>query len=220
MRARLSFSHALIFSLLFHFIILGLISWTGLLTATKVRQEQVIELELAIDIVPQQFTQPNASSLVLPVAAASTGMEHAEQKKNQPAPAISEIQEKSSSSVSFAGYSVANDINRSGNTITNSASSTPGAGKLSPPRILRKVDLLYPEEVRRRGGAGTVILKVEVLETGRPGNISVQQSSNDTALNEAAVQAVQQWQFIPAKDEQTGLAVRCFITLPIVFKLE
>jgi periplasmic protein TonB len=75
----------------------------------------------------------------------------------------------------------------------------------------------YPTEARRRGWEGTVLLLVEILESGRPERISVKQSSGHPLLDEAAQDAVERWTFIPAQRE--GKPVRSFAEVPIVFSL-
>jgi periplasmic protein TonB len=75
----------------------------------------------------------------------------------------------------------------------------------------------YPYEARRRGLEGTVLLLVEILESGRPERITIKQSSGHSVLDEAARGAVGRWSFIPAQRE--GKPVRSVAEVPIVFSL-
>ena len=75
----------------------------------------------------------------------------------------------------------------------------------------------YPAEARRRKEEGLVILAVQVSREGIPGQIQVAQSSKYPLLDEAAVRAVAQWRFTPAK--HGALAVASQIQVPIRFKL-
>lgn len=75
----------------------------------------------------------------------------------------------------------------------------------------------YPYEARRRGLEGTVLLLVEIRESGRPERITITQSSGHPILDEAAMGAVGRWRFIPAQRE--GKAVRSIAEVPIVFSL-
>lgn len=75
----------------------------------------------------------------------------------------------------------------------------------------------YPYEARRRGLEGTVLLLVEILESGHPERITVKQSSGHAVLDEAARGAVGRWSFIPAQRE--GKPVRSVAEVPIVFSL-
>ena len=94
-----------------------------------------------------------------------------------------------------------------------------GSGSLSAPGILAKVDPAYPERARMAGWEGVVVLRIQIKETGRPGSIEVVRSSGYGVLDEAAVDAVERWRFIPAKNSVSGQAVACYTSLPVVFKL-
>ena len=75
----------------------------------------------------------------------------------------------------------------------------------------------YPVEARRRREEGLVVLAVQVNREGFPSRIQIVQSSKFQLLDEAAVRAVNQWQFTPARIGQ--LAVVSQIEVPIYFKL-
>ncbi|MBO9550509.1 energy transducer TonB [Pseudomonas sp.] len=75
----------------------------------------------------------------------------------------------------------------------------------------------YPQMALRRGWEGTVLLRVEVLPSGKPGQIQVQQSSGRDALDAAALAAVKRWSFVPAK--QGDVAQAGWVSVPIDFKL-
>jgi len=109
---------------------------------------------------------------------------------------------------------------------TASANTTP-TGKvqahrprnISPPQILKKTEPLYPEQARRDGAQGTVVVKMEILENGLPAGAWVQHSSGYTVLDEAALAAVQTWRFVPARDNDSGQAIHCYTSLSVVFRL-
>lgn len=90
---------------------------------------------------------------------------------------------------------------------------------ITAPRILSKVEPVYPGEARREGIRGSVGVRIEVLENGRPGEIEIQRSSGYDSLDEAALQAVRKWRFVPAQEADSGRAIRCFTTLTVVFRL-
>lgn len=95
-----------------------------------------------------------------------------------------------------------------------------GAGRdIIPPGILSRREPAYPEQARRNGVEGTVVLRIEILENGHAGNISVYRSSGSEQLDEAAVDAVQRWRFVPAKVRRTGQSIACQTTMPVVFRL-
>ncbi|HDS1737323.1 MULTISPECIES: energy transducer TonB [Pseudomonas] len=75
----------------------------------------------------------------------------------------------------------------------------------------------YPQLAQRRGWEGTVLLRVEVMASGKPGQIQIQKSSGRQALDDAALAAVKRWSFVPAK--QGDVAQSGWVSVPIDFKL-
>ncbi|HWQ60672.1 MAG TPA: energy transducer TonB [Negativicutes bacterium] len=94
-----------------------------------------------------------------------------------------------------------------------------GSGGLVPPGILSQIEPVYPERARQSGLEGTVVLKIQIMENGLPGHVSVYSSSGHDILDDAAVTAVRQWRFIPARVRDTGRAVACYTTMPVTFRL-
>ena len=76
----------------------------------------------------------------------------------------------------------------------------------------------YPALARQRLWEGKVLLKVQVLANGKPGEISLQQGSGHEVLDESALAVVRGWNFVPAK--RGGTPVDSWVTVPIVFKLD
>ncbi|MEE9162029.1 MAG: energy transducer TonB [Candidatus Neomarinimicrobiota bacterium] len=77
--------------------------------------------------------------------------------------------------------------------------------------------LVYPEFARRAGIEGTVILRIFVSRKGFVEEIIVEKGLPDTGLDEAAIRAVKQVRFKPAKQRDRPLGV--WLTIPIRFKL-
>jgi protein TonB len=76
----------------------------------------------------------------------------------------------------------------------------------------------YPPSSRRAGEAGTVILEVYVLETGRVGEARVKQSSGFPRLDEAAVREVKRsWRLVPGTEN--GKPVPMWGQFAVTFKL-
>lgn len=75
----------------------------------------------------------------------------------------------------------------------------------------------YPSLALRRNWEGTVVLRIKVLANGRAGSVEVTRSSGKPQLDEAAVAAVKNWKFIPAKRGDTP--IEGFATQTIDFKL-
>jgi protein TonB len=76
----------------------------------------------------------------------------------------------------------------------------------------------YPMVARRMGWQGKVVLYVEVLESGMPGQIKLHQSSGRDVLDNAAMQAVRGWRFVPAR--KNGQVVAKWFLVPIPFILK
>jgi len=75
----------------------------------------------------------------------------------------------------------------------------------------------YPSLALRRSWEGTVVLRIKVLPNGRAGTVEVTRSSGKQALDDAAVEAVRNWKFVPAKRGDTP--IEGFATQTISFKL-
>ncbi|MDD2774548.1 MAG: TonB family protein [Gallionella sp.] len=76
----------------------------------------------------------------------------------------------------------------------------------------------YPSVANRMGWQGTVVVNVEVLATGLAGQLSVQRSSGHDVLDDAALQAIRHWRFVPAR--QNGQLVTQHFLVPIPFVLK
>lgn len=76
----------------------------------------------------------------------------------------------------------------------------------------------YPMVARRMGWQGRVVLNVEVLASGLPGQIKLHQSSGHDVLDNAAMQAVRGWRFVAAR--QGGEVIAKWVLVPIPFILK
>jgi protein TonB len=71
---------------------------------------------------------------------------------------------------------------------------------------------------KRMGWEGKVVLSVEVLASGSPGQISVRQSSGHEVLDKTALQAVRGWRFVPARHNGQAIAKEFLVPIPFVLK--
>ena len=76
----------------------------------------------------------------------------------------------------------------------------------------------YPATSKRLGETGTVILRVLVNPQGRADSVQVERSSSYSRLDRAALDAVRQWKFVPAK--QGDQAVAAWVLVPLNFELK
>lgn len=75
----------------------------------------------------------------------------------------------------------------------------------------------YPQLSRKKKEQGTVLLKLLVKADGTVGNVNVLKSSGFSRLDQAALQAVKHWRFVPAK--QQGKAIDFWYEMPMTFAL-
>jgi protein TonB len=92
----------------------------------------------------------------------------------------------------------------------------------SPPRTdafaLSNPLPIYPPLSRRQGEEGRVLLNVHILENGQVGEVTIRQSSGFSRLDEAALVAVRQWHYVPAK--QNGVPLAYWYVQPLSFSLD
>ena len=89
------------------------------------------------------------------------------------------------------------------------APPAPPPEKVTEPRgyagYLRNPAPEYPLAAQERGLQGRVILKVNVLASGKPADVQVAKSSGHRVLDDAAIKAVLSWTFDPAKRGSTPI---------------
>lgn len=93
-----------------------------------------------------------------------------------------------------------------------------GAGTVATPSYLRNPAPPYPAEARRRRWEGVVLLNVRVSAQGRAAAVSVQQSSGHDALDAAALAAVRDWDFEPARLGPVAIESRIEVAVRFTLK--
>jgi len=83
--------------------------------------------------------------------------------------------------------------------------------------IVRFVKPIYPSVAKEAGWEGIVMVRVLVQTNGLPGEVTVQKSSGYSILDKAAMEAVQQWRFKPAKDG--NILINKYVDIPLKFEL-
>jgi protein TonB len=104
--------------------------------------------------------------------------------------------------------------------------SAPVAPVPAAPLVLPRFDAaylqnpppVYPTLSRRHGEQGRVMLRVVVNPDGTPQSVELRTSSGAQRLDEAALDAVRRWRFVPARQGTTP--VTAAVLVPIVFSLE
>jgi TonB family protein len=89
-------------------------------------------------------------------------------------------------------------------------------GDIKPPKLIKKVEPIYPEAARAEGIKGTVILEVTTDIYGRVKNIKVLESIPE--LDRASIDAVKQWIYEPALID--GKPKGVIFTVTVTFHLK
>ena len=95
-------------------------------------------------------------------------------------------------------------------------------GPVSLPRTdathLNNPKPVYPAASRRLGEQGRVLLSVYILPDGSVSEIKLKQSSGHPRLDQAALDAVKRWRYVPAK--RGGEPIPYWYVQPIAFALD
>jgi len=94
--------------------------------------------------------------------------------------------------------------------------AVPCKDDIQPPKLIKVVDPVYPEEARKKGLEGIVILSAKTDEDGKVIDAMVLRSV--PGLDETAIAAVKQWVYEPLILE--GKAVKALFTVTVRFKLK
>ena len=230
-------------SVIFHIVFLGLIGWLAGKVVTSIEAEPYIELELLTDAsiedsglndtlpisqsapsaAPVQTVQVRASTAVSPATPQVVTV--ANELAMEAVEAVASSQSASNESTgNFSASSDAVGNNGSGSSGTNTGSNSGGnggrKGKIVRPQILSKVDPDYPEGARTAGLTGTVVVKIQILANGLPGDVTISATSGHDILDAAVVAAIQKWRFIPAKDPESGASIMCYTNMPVTFRFK
>lgn len=75
----------------------------------------------------------------------------------------------------------------------------------------------YPSEAKRKNIQGKVLIKVDVKTDGSAGDVIISRSSGHKSLDQAALDAVKQWRFVPAR--KGSKIVQASVIVPVEFKI-
>ncbi|HEY8098821.1 MAG TPA: energy transducer TonB [Methylobacter sp.] len=76
----------------------------------------------------------------------------------------------------------------------------------------------YPSVSRRMGEQGLVLLRVQVTANGATASVELQTGSGSDRLDQAALEAVKKWRFVPAKRGEQPVSAS--VTVPVSFSIE
>jgi len=136
------------------------------------------------------------------------------------APAATAPPEASASAGAGADASARGDLARVPGAGGGGAGGDGAGGRAAafvPPRLAAAPPPRYPEEARRAAREGTAVLRLRVRADGTVGEVLVERSAGDPALDAAAVEAARAWRFVPAT--RAGRAVESWVIVPVRFVL-
>lgn len=179
-------------------------------------QQQVIQVSMvAPSVLKQEAATPPAPEVkeTPPTPPAKKGMVKAEEKQK---PRPQEKAEKAKSPAEIPQQQTQTRLT-SGLQSPEAMAQASAITKPVPADYLENPPPSYPQRARRLKQQGTVLLDVRVTTGGMPASIRIQQSSGYESLDDAALQAVRQWRFIPAR-RGTEL-VEANVIIPVRFHI-
>jgi protein TonB len=117
-----------------------------------------------------------------------------------------------------SGANGAGPGNGSGNGAGSGSGSSASGIVLTQARYRETPRPDYPENARREGREGRVLLRVLVDAQGRSKRVEINASSGSDALDRAAAEAIKSWRFHPAR--QGEQPVESWLRVPIEFHLQ
>jgi len=188
--------------------------------AVRPAETDLAESPMAADPLPRPKPEPPAVASPEPAAAPPNPEAPAEAapRDNKPArvPAAAPSAPASGSNAASerskgeGAVSEAGEAGAGGGEAATPAANTGGGLNNPPPR--------YPYASRAAGEEGRVVLRVRVSAEGRPLDVAIKESSGHRRLDRAALHAVEDWRFTPAR--HLGRPIDSTIAVPITFKLE
>lgn len=210
---------ALILSALIHCALLAGFGWLSPFAGVIQPKQEYIEMELADNSTVRDGELPAPVSTVKPLPSSPEQAPETQPAETTTAESVDLNTSKNGSATYYGGsnqgIAAAKQLGGGGAPKPSHLQKT----VVQPPQILQRIDPVYPEQARRQGWEGRVVVRLEVLPSGIAGSISIESSSGYPLLDETAVQAVREWRFIPAKDTASGLPIMCITTVPLVFRL-
>lgn len=85
------------------------------------------------------------------------------------------------------------------------------------PKLVKKVNPAYPAEAKKEKVMGAVVLEILIDQKGKVAEAKAVKSVDDR-LSKAAIDAVKQWEYEPAKVEGKPVKVKASVT--VMFRLQ
>lgn len=164
----------------------------------------------------------------LPVAPAPVRREPTPVARPQPKPAVQPVPQRPaiSAPANAPAPVSAPAVEPAPTPVAIAAPAAPAPAPIAPAVTAPRFDAdylenpapAYPSASRRLGEEGKVVLRVFVEPDGRPSAVEVRTGSGSTRLDDAALDAVRRWKFLPAR--RGDQAVGAWVLVPIAFHLK
>lgn len=191
---------------------------------TETQNQSMTDVEKELTLAAEPETQPAATQPVMPPETSQT-TPPTPAPLTAPAPAsppttspqtTAPVSPKPATSQTLKGGSSGSS---SPVALTDTADeSLPTTPAQVDPNYLHRPNPVYPAVSKRLREAGTVLLRVSLDASGSVSDITIQTTSDFPRLDQAAIEAVRQWRFIPATRGQQAIASTAFV--PIEFKYQ
>lgn len=190
-------------------------------TPEPLPQQQVIQVSMVAPSITAQKQKPVVEAVKTPapslVPPKETGMlKKQPPQKTPPQKQVKKQVEKTPETPQVAQQSLPSQMT-TGKVSEDATQKHSAITKPAPADYLKNPPPHYPENARRKKQQGTVLLNVLVAASGLPKSVAIDKSSGIGALDSAALEAVRQWKFIPARRGSEIVEAR--VQVPIKFKL-
>jgi periplasmic protein TonB len=174
--------------------------------------ETIAPVASPVQVIPAQVVQPESPVPIEPVTPAALTETPSVQPNIQVAPSA----HIAAASKQPAAADVRSDASSPISGLDDTT-KTAHPGVKAEPNYLKNPEPAYPLLARRRHQEGLVLLTAKVTAQGRAAEVMIKTSSGFPLLDEAALQAVRDWQFKPARIG--SIAVESEIEVPVRFEL-
>ncbi|NMM29017.1 MAG: energy transducer TonB [Glaciimonas sp.] len=198
-----------------------LLYWTLQAMPGQAVLPQTVPVPIQVVLIPPPRPLPSAVSAIRPVARPAT--KTVLHSASKPAPVTLLTAASGITAMTTAPVAPATPVAAEPVAVALAVTvAAPAPPTLEPARFnadyLNNPAPSYPLFSRRNREQGTVLLNIKVSAQGQAEQVQVKRSSGFSRLDEAALEAVRQWRFVPA--QRGSVAVAASVVVPIVFRLD
>lgn len=186
----------------------GMAAWAMQPSAPVVIKQQVIQVSMVAPSSVEQIEQKKSIPEPTPIMPLKDkGMKKQKKSEKQPEQKVEQKQQKASMAQQTSGPQA---VDATDKVAARTEPVFDAAYLQNPPPV-------YPSSARKSGFQGKVMLAVNVGVGGTAREVIVASSSGHSLLDEAALDAVRRWRFVPAKRGTEIIEAK--VLVPVEFKL-